>query len=51
MLFHDTIFKHSCLKSLGEFGSYEHEPPILLAWHPTNTPFIAANTLCQSKAF
>ena len=26
-----TVFKNPCLKAIGEFGSFEHELPVLLA--------------------
>lgn len=35
--------KNSSLNTIREFGSFEHEPPVLLAW-PCNKPFSAPNS-------
>jgi len=31
----NIVFKNTFLKAIREFGSFEHEPPIFLAWHCT----------------
>lgn len=28
----NTVFKNTCLNAIREFGFFEHEPPIQLAW-------------------
>ena len=36
----NNYFKNPCLKATGEFRSFEHELPILLAWCPANKPWL-----------
>ena len=37
-----TVFKNLCLKATGEFGCYEHELSILLAWPHVGRPAVNA---------
>ena len=42
-----TIFKNASLKAMEEFGSLEHELPILLAWHPASKPLCCKHLLSE----
>lgn len=37
-------FKNASLKTIKEFGSFEHELPILLVWHPAVNAVLSLTT-------
>lgn len=47
----NIVFKNSCLKAIGAFGSFEHKLPILLLGALQLNSHFAANIHCQSVAF
>jgi len=48
ILTQNVAFENSSLKSVREFGSFEHELPIPLVWHPAiNAVLSFTATQCQ----